>query len=53
MSTFGKNLEFLLSKDIFYELVNHLTQYFSEQCGRSLAPKARSCWEQEEANEWL
>ena len=49
LSTFGKTLEFLLSRDILDELVNYLLSNFTEECRRkSLGPKARQCWEGEE-----
>jgi len=40
LSTFGKTLEFLLSRDILDKLVNHLQSYFAFECQlKSLAPK--------------
>jgi|GEM_PF-2547536 len=48
LSTFGKTLEFLLSRDILDELVKYLLSCFTDQSGfRSMAPKAKKCWEEE------
>jgi hypothetical protein len=45
LSTFGKTLEFLLSRDILDQLVNYLVSYFSNECRyKSLTPKAVKCW---------
>lgn len=49
LSTFGKTLEFLLSRDILDQLVNYLLSYFTNECRyKSLTPKAVKCWHKED-----
>jgi hypothetical protein len=45
LSTFGKTLEFLLSRNILDDLVQYLLLHFTKQAvQRTLAPKSRKCW---------
>ncbi len=48
LATFGKTLEFLLSRDILDQLVNYLLSYFTNECRyKSHTPKAVKCWHRE------
>jgi hypothetical protein len=46
LSTFGKTLEFLLSRNILDELVNYLLSHFAYECrNRLLTPRFKDSWE--------
>lgn len=48
---FDKSVEFLVSKDLLNNLVNHLLVHFREECRhKSFPPKFRPCWFGEEQN---